>query len=582
MTTFDVLIAGGTVIDGLGGPGRVADVAIRDGRIVAVEPSLAVTTDAGTVGEVFDATGKVVTPGFVDVHTHYDGQATWDGLLEPSTSHGVTTVLMGNCGVGFAPVHDTDRDALIGLMEGVEDIPGAALSEGISWGWETFPEYLDVLDRRRWSVDVGTQLPHGPLRRYVMGATAAGAVAADRDQIELMGRLTREAMEAGAFGFTTSRTLGHKALDGTPVPGTYATLDELTVIATNVGAAGDRVVECAAAGLARSDPATTVAGEFDWLGRLADTAGVTTTFILLQNHGDPDRWRSEMERAARWRRGGSPVTPLVAGRPFGVLWGWDIRHPFVARPTYRSVAHLPLAERLVELRTPGVRGTILDEADQPETRAEAGQLAYIRMVLGDCQVISAVPDYEQPRSRTIAAMAAAQGVSLDAVCYDGLLADGGMLLYALYNYAGWDHSVLYEQLQDPDTVLGGADGGAHVAYICDASIPTFMLTHWARDRNRGPRLPLPEVVRRLTSQPADLYRLDDRGRVAPGLRADLNVIDHAKLSLAAPYATRDLPAGGTRLLQPAAGYDLTMVNGTVTRRHGVDTGARPGRLLRCG
>jgi N-acyl-D-aspartate/D-glutamate deacylase len=575
--SFDTIIAGGTVVDGLGTPPRRVDIGIAGGRIAEIGDLI----DAAASGtaDVIDATGRIVTPGFVDVHTHYDGQATWDGLLEPSTQHGVTTLLMGNCGVGFAPVRSDDRCALIELMEGVEDIPGAALSEGLTWGWESFPEYLDVLATRRWSVDVGTQIAHGPVRRFAMGAAAATDAAA-RDEIATMGRIVRQAIEAGAFGFTTSRTLGHKALDGTPVPGTYASLDELSAIAGAAAAGGARVLEFAAAGLARSDNPVAVAEEFEWVGRLAGDTGVNTTFILLQNHADPERWRREMHTAERWRSSGSPVYPLVAGRPFGVLWGWDVRHPFSARPTYRAIAGLPLAERLVELRDPRVRAAILAEPDEPATRAEAGQLAYIDLVLGDCHVIDGVPDYEQPRRRSIGALAEAQGVSRHEVCYDGLLTDGAMLLYALYNFTSWDHSVLYEQLQDRDTVVGLADGGAHVAFICDASIPTYMLTHWARDRARGPRLDLAEVVRRLTSQPADLYGLADRGRLAVGTRADVNVIDHEHLTLSMPAAVHDLPAGGTRLLQPATGYDLTMVAGEITRHHGHDTGARPGRLLR--
>jgi N-acyl-D-amino-acid deacylase len=573
--TFDTIIRGGTVVDGSGGPERVADIGIRNGRIAAIESSL-----TGDARDVIDATGRIVTPGFVDIHTHYDGQATWDELLEPTTPHGVTTVITGNCGVGFAPVRPTDHRALIELMEGVEDIPGAALSEGITWGWESFPDYLDILENRRWSVDVGTQLAHGPLRTYVMGASASADIAANAEQIAEMGRLTRDAIEAGAFGFTTSRTLGHKALDGTPVPGTYATLDELGALAQSVAAGGGRIVEFAAAGLARSDAAATVASEFDWIGRLATETGVTTTFILLQNHADPDRWRAEMQRAAEWRNAGAPVFPLVAGRPFGVIWGWDVRHPFSARPTYRDLAHLPLAERLVQLRQADVRAAILGEEDEPANRAERGQLGYIKMVLGDCHLISGVPDYEQPRSRTIGALAEALGTTNEAVAYDGLLVDGAMLLYALYNYATWDHSVLHEQLQDPNTVVGLADGGAHVAFICDASIPTFMLTHWARDRSRGPRVSRAEIVRRLSSQPADLYGLNDRGRIVLGRRADLNVINYDALTLSTPKAIHDLPVGGTRLMQPPVGYDVTMVEGAVTRRHGADTGARPGRLVR--
>ncbi|CAB4365121.1 MAG: amidohydrolase family protein [Actinobacteria bacterium] len=574
---FDLLITGGSVVDGTGAPEFIADIAITDGVIVAIEPSLG---DA-EAKEIIDATGRIITPGFVDVHTHFDGQATWDELLEPSSPHGVTTVMMGNCGVGFAPVRPDAHAALIELMEGVEDIPGAALTEGLTWGWESFAEYLNVLARRKWSLDVGAQLAHGPLRTYVMGASAAEKLEATPEQIAEMARLAREAMAAGAFGFTTSRTLGHRALDGTPVPGTYASWDELSSIGHAVKAGGGSNIEFAAAGLARSDPQQQVIDEFEWVGRLAAETGLSATFILLQCHSDPDRWRHEMEQARQWRKDGVMVTPLVAGRPFGVLWGWDVRHPFVARPTYRSIAHLPLDERLVELRTPEVRIAILGEADDTDDIAVKRQLGYIRTVLGDCHIISGAPDYEQPREASIGAVAEALGVSLEQVTYDGLVAaDDAMLLYALYNYVNMDHSALYEQLLDPDTVVGLADGGAHCAFICDASIPTFMLTHWGRDRTRGPRLPLPEIVRRLSSQPADLYGLSDRGRLAVGLRADLNVINFDELELQAPFAVDDLPMGGTRLLQKATGYDATIVHGRVTRRYGVDTGARPGRLIR--
>ena len=575
---FDTIIRNGTVVDGTGGEPYAADLGVRDGMIIAIGPTLG--TDAG---EVIDATGRIVTPGFVDIHTHFDGQVTWDAVLEPASNHGVTTVVTGNCGVGFAPVRPGAERDLIDLMEGVEDIPGAALVEGMEWRWESFPEYLDVLDQRRWTVDVATQLPHGPLRTYVMGREGAENRQASSDQIAEMERLVRDAIEAGAFGFTSSRTLGHRALDGTPVPGTYAAEGELTGIGRAVAAAGGGVLEFAPSGLAPRDRPDVVAEEFEWLGRLAAETGLPTSFILLQCHEAPERWRAELEQASRWRSRGARVTPLVAGRPFGVIWGWDVRHPFSARPTYRSIAHLPLAQRLVELRRSDIRTRILSELDEPRNRAEKGQLAYIRSVLGDCFVLTGIPDYEQPREQSVGARAEAAGLSAEAITYDALVADDdAMLLYSLYNYAAGDHGVLHEQLEDPETVVGLNDGGAHCAFICDASIPTFMLTHWARDRWRGPRVTVPEVVRRLTSQPADLYGLSDRGRLRIGHRADVNVINFDELNLGVPRAVHDLPAGGTRLLQSSCGYDVTMVAGTVTRRNGVDSGARPGRLLRAG
>ncbi len=575
---LDIVVRGGTVHDGTGAPPRIVDIGVRDSLIVAIAPEIVVSP--GEVAEVIDATGRIVSPGFVDIHSHFDGQATWDGLLEPSSAHGVTTVVMGNCGVGFAPVRPDGHGALIDLMEGVEDIPGAALAEGITWGWESFPEYLDTLGRQRFSIDVGTQIPHGALRSYVMERYDQANEPATPEQVASMARLVQEAVEAGAFGFSTSRTMGHRALDGRPVPGTHALSPELLAIGRAAAAGGGRIFEVAGSGLARSDDPAIVARELDWMGQVAAETGLTTTFILLQCHDDPDRWRTEMSRAAQWRQRGAAVVPLVAARPFGVLYGWDIRHPFTARPTYAALAGLPLDERRPELRRPTVRDAILGESNGPVDRVEGGQLGYLRKILGECFPLVGPPDYEPPRERSLGSAAEARGVSLEAAAYDALLVDDSLLYYPLYNYTTSDHSALYEQLQDPDAVVGLNDGGAHCGFICDASIPTYLLTHWVRDRSRGPRIGLAEAVRRLTSQTADLYGLADRGRIAVGLRADLNVIDLDALALSVPHVVRDLPAGGARLMQDAVGYDATIVAGTVTRRHGSDTGARPGRLLR--
>jgi N-acyl-D-aspartate/D-glutamate deacylase len=548
-------------------------VGIRDGRIVAVEAVLDVEA-----ADVLDADGRFVTPGFVDLHGHYDGQMTWDEVLEPSTAHGVTTVVSGNCGVGFAPVRPGMEEELIALMEGVEDIPGAALAEGITWGWETFPEYLDVLERRRWSVDVGVHVPHGAVRSYIMRKRPGAPASAD--EVERMAVLVREAVEAGAFGFSTSRTLGHLSVNGEPVPGTYAGFEELHSLAKAVVAGGGGTFEVAASGLAVIDDAEMTAHELDWMGRLAADTGLTTTFVLLQCSDAPDRWRHEMEAATTWRRRGGAVVPLIAGRPAGVLWNWSVRHPFSARPSYRAIAHLPLAERLDQLRRPSTRAAILAEADEYHDFIEARHGERVGRTLTRCFTLIDFPDYEQPPEATIGARAERLGSSPWEVAYDELLRAGAFLILPLYNYCGGDQSVILEQLQDPGAVVALNDGGAHVMTICDASIPTYLLTHWVRDRTRGPRLGLPEVVRRLTSQPAELYGLHDRGRVSVGLRADLNVIDLDHLELGMPVAVDDLPAGGTRLLQPASGYDATIVAGEITRRHGVDTGARPGRLLR--
>ena len=574
---YDVIIRGGRVVDGTGSPATHADVAIRDGRIVEVAPSI-----TGDATEVIDATGCIVTPGFVDPHTHYDGQATWDSALEPSAPHGVTTVVTGNCGVGFAPVRPGKESWLIELMEGVEDIPGSALHEGMEWGWESFPEYLDLLDGREWAVDVAVQLPHGPLRGYVMGERGAKNEQATADDIAQMSRLAKEAMQAGAFGFTTSRTMGHASLDGTPVPGTFADDDELFAIAKAVRDGGGRIFEVAMAGISPADNADVVARELEWIGRMAAETGLTATFIVLQHGQDPTRWQREMAAAHEWRARGADVVPLVAGRPFGVLLGWQVRHPFRLRPSYEAVDKLAPAERLAALRDSEVRARILAEQPATEDPAQIFTQAALMGLLPYCYVLGGEPDYEQPASESLAAIAARAGTSVEAVAYDAMLADDGtaMLLLPLFNYADANHDALYEQMQDPSAVLGLADGGAHCGAICDASIPTYVLTHWVRDRARGPRLALEDAVRRLTSQPADLYGLADRGRIAPGQRADLNVIDFDHLRLHAPRAASDLPAGGTRLLQDASGYRATVVNGEITRRNDTDTGARPGRLLR--
>jgi N-acyl-D-amino-acid deacylase len=576
---YDVIIHGGEVIDGTGSPAIRADVAIDDGRIVAVEASI----DPAQAIATIDATGCIVTPGFVDPHTHYDGQATWDDVLEPSTPHGVTTVVTGNCGVGFAPVRPGREGWLIELMEGVEDIPGAALHEGMTWGWESFPEYVDLLSERQWAVDIAVQLPHGPLRAYVMGERGAKNEKAEPHDIEEMSRLAKEAMQAGAFGFTTSRTLGHTSLDGTPVPGTFAADDELFAIAQAVRDGGGRIFEIAMAGISPGDDPNVVSSELDWIGTMASETGLTATFIVLQHTQDPTRWRVEMDAATRWRARGAKVVPLVAGRPFGVLLGWEVRHPFRLRPSYEAIDHMPRVERVAMLREPELRDRILSEQPVTDDPVQTFTQAALIGLLPFCYVLSGdEPDYEQPASQSLMGIAERAGSSVEAVAYDAMVEGDGstMLLLPLFNYADANHDALYEQMQDSAAILGLADGGAHCGAICDASMPTYVLTHWVRDRTRGPRLALEDAVRRLTSQPADLYGLDDRGRVATGLRADLNVIDFDHMRLHAPRAVADLPAGGTRLLQDASGYRATLVNGQITRRNDVDTGARPGRLLR--
>ena len=564
----DLVIRGGTVVDGSGGPPRVADVAVDGAR------------------ETLDARGLLVTPGFVDVHTHYDAQATWDAELAPSSWHGVTTVVLGNCGVGFAPARRDRHEWLIGLMEGVEDIPGAALSAGMRWDWETFPEYLDALARMPRSLDVGTQIPHGALRAYVMGERGAANEPATPDDIATMARLVREALDAGALGFTTSRTVGHRGADGRPVPGTFAREDELWGIGQALADAGRGVFEVAQAGVGgrtAGDPMGAADAEVGWMARLSATIGRPVSFLLMQTDDEPEAWRHLLALSADATGQGANLVPQVAARPFGMLAGHQSRaNPFAARPTYRELAHLPLAERIAHLRDPEVRGHIL--AERPAVDAERGTLGalfgpamYARLFpLGD------PPDYEPAADASVAAIAAREHREAEAVLYDLMLRHDGreLLFFPILNYAGCTAEPLREMILHPRSVLGLGDGGAHCGIVCDASMTTFMLTHWVRDRRRGPRIPLETAVRALTRDPAALYGLDDRGAIRPGLRADLNLIDLDRLQLRLPEMVFDLPTGARRLVQRADGYVATLVAGQVVMREGAPTGRLPGRLVR--
>ena len=571
---FDLVIRGGTIVDGTGAPSFVGDLAIRDGKIAAIGAHV-----DGDAREIIDATGLLVTPGFVDVHTHYDGQATWDPLLEPSSIHGVTTLVMGNCGVGFAPVAPGKENWLIELMEAVEDIPGSALSEGMTWGWESFPQYMDSLDARAWSVDVATQIPHAPLRAYVMGQRGADNEDATDDDIARMAVLVREAIEAGALGFTTSRTLAHRTKDGEVVPGTHANERELFGIGDAMRDAGSGVFEIVPLG-AVGEELTSLMVEVDWIIRLAERTGRPFTFVATQVNNAPELWRDVVAACEAARARGVRVYPQVAGRPTGVLVGLDSHHPFVGHPSYDEVAHLPVAERARALQQPARRARVLSE------RASTLEVSYMPSFFDNLAsrlfVLGTPPDYEPGPERCVAAIAEAEGVEPEAKLYDLLVANDGrdLLLLPAFYYSDGDSEVTREMLLHSASVLGLSDGGAHCATICDASQPTWMLTHWARDRSRGERLPLELVVKRQTLDGAELYGFDDRGVLAVGKRADVNVIDHVNLTLHPPRFAFDLPAGGRRLLQDASGYVATIVKGEITRRNGVDTGARPGRLVR--
>jgi N-acyl-D-aspartate/D-glutamate deacylase len=572
----DLAILGGTLVDGSGAPPREADVAVEGGRIAAVG------RDVGAAREVVDARGKVVTPGFVDIHTHYDGQATWDALLTPSSWHGVTTVVMGNCGVGFAPVRPGQQDFLIGLMEGVEDIPGTALSAGLEWGWESFPDYLDVLERIPHAVDLGTQVPHGAVRAYVMGERGARNEPATPEDVAAMAAIVREGIEAGALGFSTSRTLVHRAVDGECVPGTYAAEDELFGIGRALGELGRGVFELAPAGVMGEDLAAPDR-EVAWMRRLSAEIGRPVSFALSQHDVDPEQFHRILAECRRANAQGSHLTPQVGSRPTMLLIGHQTFHPFSYRPTYRSLEALPLAERVARLRDPEVRRRILSEKSAADADPRiAVVMALIEQGLHKIFPLGDPPDYEPAPERSIRAIAEREGRDAFEVLYDRMLELDGrqLLMLAILSYSDGDLEALREMLQHPDSAFGLGDGGAHCGAICDATMTTFLLTHWARDRVRGPKLPLEWVVRKMTRDTAALYGLGDRGLVAPGLRADLNVIDHDRLRLELPELVHDLPAGARRLVQRARGYELTLVAGQVTFRDGRHTGALPGRLVR--
>lgn len=577
---FDLKIEGGTIVDGTGAERYQGDVAIADGRIVGVGAVV-----EGEARRTIDAKGRIVTPGFVDIHTHYDGQVTWDELLEPSSGHGVTTIVMGNCGVGFAPVKPGKEEWLIQLMEGVEDIPGSALSEGIQWEWETFPGYLDSLAKKRTAVDFGAQIAHGAVRGYVMGERGARNEPATPDDIAQMRELVREAIEAGALGVSTSRVLGHRAMDGEPVPGTFAAEDELYGLGYGLQDAGTGVFELAPAGADGQD-LVNARKEVDWMRRLSAEIGRPVTFALVQNMAEPDLWREIMDASIEAAKEGAELRPQVSGRPFGLLIGLQTYHGFAKRPTYVALEEKTnsFEELAAELRKPEVKATILAEEDLPAdgTNIFDGMSFIVRSTLDKIYVLGDPPDYEPTDDKTVAAIAKARGVDPLGLLYDLFLEQDGraMLLMPVFNYAEGDCEAIREQLTHPYAVSGLSDGGAHCGMICDASIPTFLLTHWARDRHRGEKLGLEWLVQKQSCETARLFGLDDRGTLEVGQKADLNVIDFENLTLRSPRLAHDLPAGGRRLLQDAEGYEYTIVSGEVTRENGKDTGARPGRLIR--
>ena len=581
------LLKGGLVVDGTGAKPLIADVVTRDGKIEAVIPegeALPPNYPDSDDIEIIDASGCIVTPGFVDPHTHYDGQATWDDRLAPSADHGVTTVVMGNCGVGFAPVKPGEEDFLIALMEGVEDIPGAALADGIEWTWESFPDYLNALDKKPRAIDVVAQLPHGALRTYVLGKANNLNGPATEEQIEQMATLAKEAIAAGAFAFSTNRIAMHTSTAGESVPGTFAEKDEILAIIKGIQQAGANLLQVVPEGLMGENP-TAFRDEVQLYKELSLETGCSIVFTLSQNNVQTTLWRELLEEITAANREGAKLWATTGNRPGGMLMSWDTFHIFLDRPSYLEIAHLPLAERVVALLEPERRSRILSEEIQSPLLQNGAQVVRDAMnaifPCADRQLFEPNPS-ESLAARLANADDSAEGVLYDAMCEVASSTSGqpGFLHVYMGNYADGDLDAVYDMMMHPHVVVGAADGGAHVNVICDASYTTFMLQHWVRDRERGQKLPLERAVHMLTKMPADLYGLSDRGVIEVGKKADINMISLDTLELNMPYVARDLPTGAPRLLQGAEGYVMTMVNGEITLRNGKDTGARPGGLVR--
>ncbi len=557
----DLIIRGGTIVDGTGTTPYEGDIAITAGKITEIGKITA------SAPEEIDARGKLVTPGFVDLHTHYDAQVTWSSQVTPSSWNGVTTVLIGNCGVGFAPCLPERRDMLVELMEGVEDIPEVVLTAGLPWNWQSFPDYLNALDARSYDLDVCTQVPHSALRVHVMGERGANrepATEADRAE---MARLAAEGMAAGALGFSTSRTLAHKTLDGRHIPTLRAEEAELDAIAKSLGRGWMQVI---------SD-FEDLDQEFGMLRRLALGSGRPMTISLLQREARPDAWKTILGHIHASNDAGAKIMGQVMARPVGVMIGFEIsQNPFMDRPSWKAIAHLPFAEKLPHLRNPEFRARLLsEETTDPALKHRLNTWEKV-FPLGDS------PDYEPAPETSIAAQAAQQGRTPEEVAYDLLMQkDGRNILYRpIINYAAGDLEAVKTMMTDRHTIMGLGDGGAHVSIICDASAPTTMITHWTRDRTRGERLPIEWVIKRLSADNAAALGLSDRGTLAVGKKADLNIIDHARLRAHAPEVRYDLPAGGRRLVQTTEGYEATIVSGQIVQREGKATGKLPGKLVR--
>ena len=564
---LDLIIKNGDIVDGTGSKAFKGDLGILNGTIVKIGE---ISDEAKNI---IDASGSYVIPGFVDIHTHYDGQVTWSEELTPSSNHGVTTAVMGNCGVGFAPCRPEDKERLISLMEGVEDIPHPVLSEGLPWNWETFPEYLDSLSERQYDIDFAAQVPHGPLRVYVMGDRGANRETATPEDIEKMADLTSEAVKAGALGFSTSRTLNHQTAEGQPTPTLTAELDEMVGIAKGVQAAGSGVMQVVTDFKGNDN-------EFELLKEMAKQSGRPLSVSVAQHHRVTDGWRNILRTIERANSEGVKLAAQVCGRPIGVLFGLELtNNPFSAHPSFIEIKDLTLDEKLFKLRDEQFRKRLLAEAPQVENNPFLRQ-AHARY--HDMYVMQENPDYEPPPSESIASQAMELGLNPLELCLDILTRGEGkdMIYYAFLNYGESSLDPAKEMMEHPNTILGLGDGGAHCGSICDGSFTTHMLTHWTRDRKRGEKLELPWVIKAHCLDTAKAVGLNDRGVLAPGYKADINIVDLKKMQLRKPEVHFDLPAGGRRLMQYADGYVATIVNGVPIYLDGESTGARPGRLVR--
>lgn len=583
---FDLKIVNGLVYSGEGDAPVHTNIGVRNGVIAEVGEC------AGDAAEVIDAAGAIVTPGFIDVHTHYDGQVSWDELMQPSVNHGVSTVVMGSCGVGFAPVREADRDTLVRLMEGVEDIPGSALSEGLTWDWETLPEYMDSLDAKPHTIDFAVQVTHDPLRVYVMGERAVFNQEATEDDIAEMRRLTRQAMEAGAIGFSTGRSDVHRSADGDWTPSSEATVAELAGIAKALDGLDHGILQ-AVNDFNLEREGDQFDAEFDILEQYARAAGGRPfSLSLMQRDFAPDQWLRIIDRAEKAAENGLDIRLQVAPRGIGVTLGLQCTfHPFIGYPSYKRIYDLPLAEQVEAMRDPEFKKQLLSET--PDKVAGDGTsvppiadalMAALDLVASKTFLLGENPNYEQTEETSVLSMAKAEGIPTLEKIYDLMLEEGGksLLYFPIYNYTDMSYDNVLKMMQHPLSLQGLSDGGAHVGTICDSSFSTYLLSYWSRDRERGARLELSDVIRRLTSDVADYCGMDDRGRIKEGLKANINVIDYDKLRLYSPQMVQDLPAGGQRLLQDASGYRAVLVAGERVIENDQVTAARPGRLLRSG